>query len=131
MNSCIINYNLYSISFLLLVIMNSTSNLLKANHYLNEHINDIIKENDFQMNPNVDTRILYSSFLINYILYHSNIYDSKTFNSTISENINNIIPKFQSEKKQKSSSDSDSYDLEYPKLIPPKKRWSNSFDTLH
>ena len=112
------------------MIMNSNSNLLKANHYLNEHINDIIRENEFQMNPNVDTRILYSSFLINYILYHSNIPDSKIFSSIISENINSNKNKFQPEKKQKSSSDSDSYDLEYPKLQPPKKRWSNSFDTV-
>ena len=109
--------------------MNSNFNLLKANHYLNEHINEIIKENDFQMNCNLDKTLLYSSFLINYTLYHSNIYDSDTFNSIIPEKINNIIPEFQSEKK--TSSDSDWYDLEYPKLIAPKKHCSNSFDTLH
>jgi hypothetical protein len=110
--------------------MNSNFNLFKANQYLNKHINDIIKDNYFQLNPNVDTRILYSSFLINYVLYHSNTSESNIFNSIISENTANTIPKFQTEKKEKSTMDSDCYNLEYPKLIQPKKRWSNTFSNV-
>ena len=72
--------------------MNSNFNLFKANKYLNKHINDIIKENYFQINPNVDTKILYSSFLITSVLYHSNTFDSKICNSIISDTTNNIIP---------------------------------------
>jgi hypothetical protein len=109
--------------------MNSNFKLFKSSQYLNEHIHDIIKDNYFPINPNINKRLLYASFLINSVLYDSKIFKSNIDNSFVSETTPTINT-LQKEENNLTTKNSDWYNSEYPKLTPPKKRWLTGFDAV-
>ena len=105
--------------------MNKNFKIIKCHQYLNAYCNDLITEENFQPN----TKLFYASFLINSFLYDLNHLNSNNTNY-IKEEKSNIINTLKTEENEQFKRESDWFNSEYPKLIPPKKRWGNTFDSI-
>ena len=98
--------------------MNRNFKLIKCNQYLTDYCNELISSDNFHPN----TKLFYASFLINSV-----IYDISHTNYSLEEE-NNSINNFKQEDIDKSNRENSWFNSEFPKLIPPKKRWGKTWN---
>ena len=99
--------------------MNSNSKLHKSHHYLNEYINELIRDLNFHAN----FKLFNAYFFLNSYLYDVNSAQKNHQKFVLNQK---DAPYKIDETNEKLERENDLYNSDFPKLLPFKKRWSDS-----